>query len=145
MDPSHDELQWIWRCAPYNRVTLYTRACSAHSHSIVLAFCSPRGSHASPHYLLSPPVTAVCYYGDRPCTPLEGEAAVKGVRWEKSAWDDGQGRERKVKKGSVSDEGRNWGWRSQSEKEAEVKVGFYLHRKWDTATNIVLLGLFPLK
>ncbi len=82
---------------PYT-LTLYKRACSAHSHSIVLAFCSPRGSHASPHYLLSPPVMAVCYYGDRPCTPLEGEAAVKGAGWEKSAWDDGLGRGRKVKK-----------------------------------------------
>ena len=83
---------------PVCRVTLYKRACSAHSHSIVLAFCSPRGSHASPHYLLSPPVMAVCYYGDRPCTPLEGEAGVKGAGWEKSARDDGQARGRKVKK-----------------------------------------------
>lgn len=72
------------------RVTFCRRACSAHSHSIVLAFCSPRGSHASPHYLLSPPVMAVCFYGNRPCTPLKGEAAVQGAEWEYGARDDGQ-------------------------------------------------------
>lgn len=59
------------------RVTSYKRVCSAHFHSIVLAFCSPRGSHASLHYLLSPPVMAVCYYGNRPCSPLEREVVVK--------------------------------------------------------------------
>lgn len=49
-----------------------------HSHSIAPAFRSPTGSHALPHYLLSPPVTAVCFYGDR---PLKGGRSTAPGRW----------------------------------------------------------------
>lgn len=52
---------------------------------------------------------AVCFYGNRPCTPLKGEAAVKGAEWEYGARDDGQASGTGVKKGSVSGEGRNRG------------------------------------
>lgn len=46
---------------------------NADSDSIVSACCGHRGCHASLHYLLSPPVMAVCFYGDGPCFPLNEE------------------------------------------------------------------------
>lgn len=46
---------------------------NADSDSIVSACCGHRGCHASLHYLLSPPVMAVCFYGDGPCFPLKEE------------------------------------------------------------------------
>lgn len=95
-----------WKCTPHAGGTLCKSSSSsrsAHSHSIVLAFCSRSGSHASAHYLLSPPVTAVCYYGDRPCTPLEAAPAATGEH-KTTRWWTGQSQE--GEKGSVSDEGR---------------------------------------
>lgn len=57
---------------------------NAHSDSIVSACRGHRGCHASLHYLLAPPVMAVCFYGDGPCCPLKEE-------WkEQSGQDDGQ-------------------------------------------------------
>lgn len=74
----------------------------AHSDSIVSAFRSHRGCHASLHYLLSPPVKAVCFYGDGPCCPLEDRGIrgkeqsgsrehemmdrLQGRRWGKEEW-----------------------------------------------------------
>lgn len=56
---------------------------NAHSDSIVSACRGHRGCHASLHYLLSPPVMAVCFYGDGPCSPLKEEwkeqSGVDGV------------------------------------------------------------------
>lgn len=79
---------------------------NAHSDSIVSACRGHRGCHASLHYLLAPPVMAVCFYGDGPCGPLKEE-------WkEQSGQDDGQAvRKEGAKKRRVSEEGRATGRR----------------------------------
>lgn len=117
------------------QVDFQTRACSAHSHSTMLAFCSSEGSHASPHYLLSPPVMAVCYYGDRPCNPARGR--VRGAGWEnKSAIDVGRFLREGGEEGSVSDEGGNGRRRGELKKDIKVKVS-------GAATNITNFTTVP--
>lgn len=128
---------------PAQRMTFRRTARSAHSHSIVLASCSPRGSHASPHYLLSPPVMAVCFYGNRPCTPLKGEAAVKGAEWEYGARDDGQAGGTEVKRevwvvragvGGVNE--KRWKWKQSH------RINKYCNI-WDcSCCKLILQGFF---